>query len=121
MAKFVSKLRIYDVLGQCDAGAWIARTFPDIVYLRNTAVYGWAPSDSWVDDNVQKYGPLGAAYPDRMWATEGDSPAFMYLVDNGLNVPSEPEYGGWGGRFGTEKVAGVRGMDWVEKNNLDEK
>lgn len=121
VAKFVSKLRIYDVLGQCDAGAWIARTFPDIVYLRNTAVYGWAPSDSWVDDNVQKYGPLGAAYPDRMWATEGDSPAFMFLVDNGLNMPSEPEYGGWGGRFGTEKVAGVRGMDWVEKNNLDEK
>lgn len=121
VSKFVSRLHIYDVLGQCDAGAWIARNFPDIVYLRNTAVYGWAPSDEWIDGHVQKYGPLGAAYPDRMWATEGDSPAFMYLVDNGLNVPGKPEYGGWGGRFGTEKAAGVRGMDWVEKNNLDEK
>lgn len=121
VSKFVSRLHIYDVLGQCDAGAWIAKNFPGIVYLRNTAVYGWAPSDEWIDENVQKYGPLGAAYPDRMWATEGDSPAFMYLVDNGLNVPGKPEYGGWGGRFGTEKTAGVRGMDWVEKNNLNEK
>ena len=34
VAKFVSKLRIYDVLGQCDAGAWIARTFPDMQYCR---------------------------------------------------------------------------------------
>lgn len=121
VAKFVSKLRIYDVLGQCDAGAWIAKNFPDIIYLRNTAVYGWAPSDKWIDENVQKYGPLGMVYPDRVWATEGDSPAFLYLANNGLNVASKPEYGGWGGRFGTEKMPGVRGMDWVEKNNLDEK
>ena len=39
--KFISKIRIYDVLGQDDAGAWIAKNFPEIIYIRNREVYGW--------------------------------------------------------------------------------
>lgn len=31
--------------------------------------------------------------------SEGDSPAFLFLLSNGLNDVSHPEYGGWGGRF----------------------
>ncbi len=30
---------------------------------------------------------------------EGDTPTFLYLIPNGLNVPEEPKYGGWGGRY----------------------
>lgn len=45
---FVNKIRIYDVLGQDDAGAWIAKNFPEILYIRNTKVYGWAPTDEWI-------------------------------------------------------------------------
>ena len=29
--RFVSKLRVYDILGQDDTGAWIAKTFPDLM------------------------------------------------------------------------------------------
>lgn len=33
--------------------------------------------------------------------SEGDSPSFFYLIDNGLRSMEDPSYGGWGGRFGT--------------------
>lgn len=118
--QFVSKIRVYDILGQDDAGAWIVTEFPDLVYIRNKAVYGWAPDDNWTQKNVQSVGELGKEYPNRVWATEGDTPAFLYLVDNGLNSPEHPDWGGWGGRFDLEKKAGIRSMDWVVRSGLDE-
>ena len=117
---FVKKIRVYDVLGQDDAGASIVKNYPNIIYIRNTEIYGWPPSDKWTKENVQNVGPLGSLYPNRIWATEGDSPSFMYCLNNGLNVPEHPEYGGWGGRFATTRIASIRGMDWVKKNGLDE-
>ena len=59
LSEFVKKIRIYDVLGQDDAGAWIAKNFPDLVYIRNKEIYGWAPSDDWTKNNVQNRMPLG--------------------------------------------------------------
>ena len=117
---FVKKIRIYDVLGQDDAGAWIPKNFPEIVYIRNKQIYGWAPPDNWTKNNVQNRLPLGAHYPDRVWATEGDTPAFLYVYTNGLNVPEHIDYGGWGGRFSTDKVSGIRGMDFIVKSGKDE-
>lgn len=119
--KFLNKIRIFDILGQCDAGAWIAHNFPEVLYIRARDVYNWAPDDEWTRQNVQAFPPMGSVYPTRRWATEGDSPAFLYLVNNGLNMPETPTAGGWGGRFNKEKTEGLRGMDWVERNNLDEK
>jgi hypothetical protein len=52
----------------------------------------------WFKDNVQ-IGPLGSAYPDYMFIPEGDTPTFLYLIQNGLGVPEHPEYGSWGGRY----------------------
>lgn len=118
--KFVHKIRVYDILGQDDAGAWIAKTFPDLIYIRNKEVYGWGPSDEWVKNNVQSRGALGAKYPNRVWAMEGDSPAFMHLIANGLNDPNKISQGGWGGRFDLTKVSGIRGMDFVAKSGADE-
>ena len=117
---FVSKIRIYDILGQDDAGAWIAKNFPDIVYIRNTQIYGWGPSDEWTKNNIQNCLPLGKHYPDRVWATEGDSPSFFYVYANGLNVPEHIDYGGWGGRFSLTKTSGIRGMDFIVRNGKDE-
>jgi len=117
---FVKKIRIYDVLGQDDAGAWIAKNFPEIMYIRNKKIYGWAPSDDWTKNNVQNRMPLGSHYPNRIWATEGDTPSFLYVYANGLNVPEHIDYGGWGGRFSTKKVSGIRGMDFIVKNGKDE-
>ncbi len=31
--------------------------------------------------------------------SEGDSPSFFYLINNGLRNSSDPTFGGWGGRF----------------------
>lgn len=50
--RFVSKVRVYDVLGQDDAGAWIVKNYPNLIYIRNTEIYGWPPSDEWVRKNV---------------------------------------------------------------------
>lgn len=118
--RFVAKIRKYDVLGQDDAGAWIAKHFPEILYIRNTQVYGCGPSDEWIAENVQSKEPFGATYPDRKWAAEGDTPSFLYVLANGLNVPDSVSYGGWGGRFSKEPVAGVRGMDFIEKSGKSE-
>ncbi|WP_081912596.1 nucleoside hydrolase-like domain-containing protein [Salegentibacter sp. Hel_I_6] len=115
--KFLSKLRLIDILGQGDSGAWIAKNFPEVFYIRATGVYGWAPSDDYLDKNIQNHGPLGAAYPDRKYATEGDTPAFMHVYPNGLNDPEQIDQGGWGGRFSFTKKEGIRSMSCVEKEN----
>ena len=121
LKKFLSKLRLYDVLGQDDAGAWIAKNFPDVFYIRATKVYDWQPpkNGTYQKDDIQSHGPLGAVYPDTKWATEGDSPAFMHVFPNGLNDPEKIDQGGWGGRFSFTKQAGIRSMSEVAKINKD--
>ena len=114
--KYISRLRIYDILGQDDAGAYIAKNYPELVYIRNKEVYGWAPNDQWTKENIQNKLPLGAHYPNRIWATEGDSPSFLYVYSNGLNDPEHPEYGGWGGRFSKDRIRNIRGMDFIERS-----
>ncbi len=117
---YLSKIRIYDILGQDDAGAYIAKTYPEILYIRNKEVYGWAPDDEWIRDNIQSKLPFGQHYPNRIWATEGDSPSFLYVIANGLNEPEHPDYGGWGGRFSLEKIKNIRGMDFIQRSGKDE-
>lgn len=48
---------------------------------------------------IQGHGHLGALYPKFRYGVEGDTPAFLYVMPNGLNVPEHPEFGGWGGFF----------------------
>lgn len=117
--KFLNKLRLFDILGQDDAGAWIAKNFPNVFYIRATGVYGWAPSDEYLNKHIQNHGPLGAVYPDRKWATEGDSPAFMHVYPNGLNNPEQIDQGGWGGRFSFNKQKSIRSMSEVKKIKED--
>lgn len=56
---FANRIRIYDILGQDDSGAWIAKNFPEIIYIRNKEVYGWAPDDQWIKSNIQKKRTVG--------------------------------------------------------------
>lgn len=118
LTQFIAKMRVFDVLGQDDAGAWIAKTFPDLLYIRATAVYGWAPSDEYLQQHIQSHGPLGAVYPNRKYATEGDSPAFMYLHPTGLNDPEHVDHGSWGGRFDQTKKCGIRSMEPVQNEAM---
>ncbi|CAI7610431.1 unnamed protein product [Penicillium bialowiezense] len=119
-----SRLRVYAVSDQDDTGAWIRQQFPDIVYISST--HGWnqyglaawigisgedyygvdvggpdntTVSHKWLRDNIQ-VGPYGkAAYPNYKFIMEGDTPTFLYLIQNGLGVPEQPDYGSWGGRY----------------------
>lgn len=117
--KLISKIRVYDIAGQDDAGGWIAKTFPDIFYIRSSVQFlgfaqGHIPAsqggdlsvanDEWFRNNVMGYGPLGNLYPKRKAMFEGDTPSFLYLINKGLSDPECVYCGGWGGRFGRERV-----------------
>ena len=117
LKKFLSKLRVFDILGQDDAGAWIAKNYPEVLYIRAVKVYGWQPpkNGDYQRNDIQSHGPLGAVYPDTKWATEGDTPAFMHIYPNGLNDPDEIDHGGWGGRFSWKKQVSIKSMRAVKE------
>ena len=57
-------------------------------------------SNNWLAKNIQQgHGPLGALYPDVAYGMEGDTPAYLGLIENGLNNANHPNIGGWGGRY----------------------
>lgn len=50
-----------------------------------------------VERDIKKdHGPLCANYTIQK---EGDTPAFMHLIPNGLSIPMRPDWGGWSGRY----------------------
>ena len=125
--KFVNKIRVYTISDQDNSGPWIRNTFQDLFYIvspgfheNNGGSYYYStwigisgerhyyfPSGAntyiidnhWVDNNIQNHGPLGAQYPDVAYIMEGDSPSFMYLIQNGLGSSEHPNRGSWGGRY----------------------
>lgn len=115
--RLISKLRVYTISDQDDSGIWIRKNFPDLFYIVspgddyssstwstiNTVIDGInneTISNSWLAENIQQgHGPLGAVYPDVAWGMEGDTPAYLSLIPNGLNSSEHPEWGGWGGRY----------------------
>jgi len=121
--RFVGRLRVYDIGGQDDTGAWICHNFPQIFWIRSVDQFQaisvrqakpFPPevtganietfTTKWIAEHVQSHGPLGELYPPRHWKYEGDTPAFLYLLRNGLSDPEYPHYGGWGGRFLRKKT-----------------
>lgn len=48
---------------------------------------------------LQEYIDKNPEYKQYDFISEGDSPSFFYLFDNGLRNSEDPSYGGWGGRF----------------------
>lgn len=84
----------------------------------------WKPLNQfeWAEENVRKrHGILGELFPQRIMSLKGTGvPAgvvmlmywfmdgggttgVLYVLNNGLNVPSEITWGGWGGRFRDKK------------------
>lgn len=115
--KLIAKLRVYTISDQDDSGLWIRKTFPDLFYIVSPGDdYGSATwvsiggfikginndvvSNHWLQANIQQgHGPLGVMYPDVAYIMEGDTPAWLSLIPNGLNYPEHPDWGGWGGRY----------------------
>jgi len=121
----VSKLRVYAISDQDDAGPWIRREFPALHFIglpstqdgeqyylatwtgiSGDRFYKNAPgadfstfTDEWVNANIRGKGPLGEHYPFPCCIHEGDTPTFLGLINNGLASFMSPTYGGWGGRY----------------------
>lgn len=122
---FVKKLRVYAISDQDDSGPWIRKTFKDLFYIVSPGYHKfggyhyatWSGisgdkfhgrfagadytivDNPWLDKNIRCKGPLGAQYPFMKFLMEGDTPTFLYLIDNGLGNPEHPEWGSWGGRY----------------------
>ncbi|MGN6818187.1 MAG: nucleoside hydrolase-like domain-containing protein [Sphingomonas sp.] len=121
LARFVTKLRIYAISDQDDSGPWIRREFPGLFYIVSPGAtfhhstwigisgdrfhgrFGGADfslvTNDWLDRNIRNKGPLAAEYPNWKYQMEGDTPSFLFLIDNGLNDPDHPDWGSWGGRY----------------------
>jgi hypothetical protein len=123
--KFVSKIRVYTISDQDDSGPWIRKTFPNLFYIASPGVHSggayhhatWSGisgdrfhgrfggadfsivDNPWLEKHIRSKGPLGAQYPAAKFLMEGDSPSFLYLIDNGLGSPERPDWGSWGGRY----------------------
>jgi len=115
--RLIAKLRVYTISDQDDSGAWMRREFPSLFYIvtpgddygnatwiaiNNTyeGIDNTTISNPWLAQHIQQgHGPLGAIYPDVAWGMEGDTPAYLGLIPNGLNAPEHPDWGGWGGRY----------------------
>lgn len=124
----IKKMRVYTISDQDDSGPWMRRSFPDLFYVVSPgyeengggqyhyATWSGISGDKfhgrfegpdfslvdnlWLDENIrQNHGVLGAEHPHTEYLMEGDTPSFLGLVNNGLNNPEHPDYGGWGGRY----------------------
>lgn len=125
VAKAVAKLRVYAISDQDDSGPWLRKEFPGLFYVVSPGFSAggayhhatWSGisgdyfharcpgadftvvTNEWLDRNIRKKGPLGAEYPRWDYLMEGDTPSFLGLINNGLNEPEHPDFGGWGGRY----------------------
>jgi hypothetical protein len=138
--RLVSRLRVYSISDQDDAGPWLRREFPGLHYVvmpstQDGEQYGWATwtgisgdryygncpgadfttfSDDWVNASIRAKGPLGKHYLYPCCIHEGDTPSFLGLVDNGLASAMSPAFGGWGGRYVWRQFYGETRPSWTQ-------
>jgi hypothetical protein len=139
-SRLVSRLRVYSISDQDDAGPWIRREFPqlfyivdpsrpnsdnyahatwtgisgDIYYRNGEGADGSTVTNEWLDQNIRSKGPLGKLYPRFLFIMEGDTPSFLGLIDNGLNAYRRPDWGGWGGRYTYLQPYGETHLIWAQ-------
>ncbi|KAL0570856.1 hypothetical protein V5O48_011098 [Marasmius crinis-equi] len=123
LAAFVRKIRVYGISDQDNAGPWIRWNFPTLYYI--VSIHGFSEytlalwngisgdllrpfdqggpdtslvTNEWLDEHI-RIGTLGAHYPQIAFLMEGDTPTFLSVLPNGLNVPGRIDWGSWGGRY----------------------
>lgn len=122
--EFVRKIRIHALDDKDHYRQWILENFPQIFYvadgsedietdttLKPSCYQGQYLNGNkevqgvkWIYKNIiNHHGPLGSIYPPNGNGVNGmkeyATPSFTGLLDNGLNNPEHPEWGGFGGRF----------------------
>ena len=109
---FLHKIRAYAITDQdrpqksgfdSSSHAWMRRNFSDDLlfiwdecawkYQNGTGKANWSKYET----EIQNHGNLGTDYPKYVWGVEGDTPAFLHIMPNGLNNPDKPNQAGWGG------------------------
>jgi len=137
---FISKLRVYTISDQDDAGPWMRREFPTLHYIgipstpdgdqyylatwtgisgdrfyRNADGADFTTfTNAWVEANIRGKGPLGALYILPCCIHEGDTPSMLGLINNGLASFMSPTYGGWGGRYVWRQYYGETRPSWTQ-------
>jgi len=129
----VSKAIMHNIWYQDGAGNYIEKYHPNVTmlldhYFDRSWNYGSQSfTNPFISNEVKNnHGPLGALYP-QSYVSEGDSPAFLWAIKNGLRNYEDPTYGGWGGRFyqvdGFENVYADVSVGsyarWIEAANRD--
>ncbi len=141
VAEFVSRLRVYTISDQDDAGHWLRSEFPGLFYIVSPSTpqgreyyratwtgiagdrfYKNGPlldfelvENPWLRENIiENHGPLGALYPEVAYIMEGDTPSYLGLIDNGLGWADSPAYGGWGGRYISYQAYGEPREIWTD-------
>ena len=125
MKEVLSRLKVYTISDQDDAGKWIRKEFPSLSYIvtpsnswkeyhratwtgisgdrhyKNGPMQHFDLVDNpWLKENIiENHGPLGKLYPKVAYIMEGDTPSFLGLIKNGLGWSVSPSFGGWGGRY----------------------
>lgn len=101
----IKKAVLYCIWYQDGAGPYIEKYHPDATILLNHHFsgswdYGTMTNSTEFVDKYMHNGnnPLGDLYT-QPYISEGDTPAFLYSLANGLRSYEDPTYGGWGGRF----------------------
>jgi hypothetical protein len=144
LSNFVAKLRVTSISDQDDAGPWIRKEFPGLFYIvkpsspdsgeyasatwtgisgdqyykNGTGADFTTVTNEWLDANIRSKGPLGKAYPRYTFIMEGDTPAFLNLIPNGLNEPHRPHFGGWGGRYIWRQPYGETHPIWTQGGDM---
>lgn len=142
--KLIAKLRVYAISDQDDAGPWIRREFPNLHYIGKpsspdsgeyaTATWtgisgddyyqngqgadGSTITNEWLETNIRAKGSLGKLYPHFAFIMEGDTPAFLFLTNNGLNSYRNPSWGGWGGRYIWRQAYGETRPMWTQGGDM---
>jgi hypothetical protein len=138
--RMISRLRVSSISDQDDAGPWIRREFPTLLYVVKPSLpdgeeyYSatWTGisgdlyyrngkgadtslvTNEWLDTNIRAKGPMGKMYPRFMFIMEGDTPSYLGLIDNGLNAYRHPDWGGWGGRYVYRQPYGEPHAIWTQ-------
>jgi hypothetical protein len=115
---FLQKLRVYTITDQDGAQKpgnviqwsesshqWMRREFEkDLLFIWDESAWkhqNGTGRKNWDEyaTHVQGHGNLGKRYPKYKYGVEGDTPAFLHVMPNGLNDPNVPNQVGWGGYF----------------------
>ncbi|WP_057935815.1 DUF1593 domain-containing protein [Algoriphagus resistens] len=114
LKEFLHKLPTYTITDQdrdqkteysISSHQWMRREFEDdLLFIWDEVAWLYqngAGKSNWENyaNQIQTHGNLGNVYPKYKFGVEGDTPAFLHLMPNGLNDPMVPSHVGWGGYF----------------------